>query len=355
MRTALLSCVAVSLLAACSSSKNDPAPTGTSNPGGSSSVGGGSVGGSSATGGAAVGTGGATVGTGGNGAGPVGTGGGPVGTGGSGAGAAAGVSGSAGTAGSGGATCAPDCAKAGNTCCNGVCVNTDNDIHNCGTCGTTCDQSPAFCAMGTCGKPPCMTTQDCGVGNACCGSACCQTGQLCCDIPGPVSQGVKCVAPTDAGTCPVGCKQCKCNSPDTPIATPFGNRPIASLHEGDLVYSLDHGRVVAVPITRTHSIEAPNHVVVRVTLESGMVLEISAPHPTVDGRTFGELRAGDALDGVRIVEARQVAFRFARTYDILPASDSAAYFAGGVLIGSTLGAPVTRPANESRMASSQAW
>jgi hypothetical protein len=128
-----------------------------------------------------------------------------------------------------------------------------------------------------------------------------------------------------------------CNSPDTPIATPRGERPIASLHEGEEIYSVDHGRVVVTTIARIHRAEAPGHSVIRVSLATGRVLAISAPHPTADGRTFGELRQGDTLDGVRIVSVERVAYTELYTYDILPASDSATYFAGGVLIGSTLG------------------
>ena len=74
-------------------------------------------------------------------------------------------------------------------------------------------------------------------------------------------------------------------------------------------------------------------------LEGGAVLEISAPHPTADGRTFGDLRAGDTLDGVRIIAAETIPYAHAFTYDILPASDSGTYIAGGVLIGTTLSPP----------------
>lgn len=75
----------------------------------------------------------------------------------------------------------------------------------------------------------------------------------------------------------------------------------------------------------------------RVELTNGSVLEISAPHPTADGRTFGELRTNDLLGGVRIGRVVVVPYEHAFTYDILPASDSGTYYAGGVLIGSTLG------------------
>ena len=46
------------------------------------------------------------------------------------------------------------------------------------------------------------------------------------------------------------------------------------------------------------------------------------------------------LDGIRVVSAELVPYTHSHTYDILPASDTGAYYAGGVLIGSTLRAPV---------------
>jgi hypothetical protein len=108
------------------------------------------------------------------------------------------------------------------------------------------------------------------------------------------------------------------------------------LREGDLVYSVDHGRVVAVPVRGTTSVPAPDHVVVQVTLAGGRVIEVSPRHPTADGRTFAELRGGGTIDGVTIVDVRAIPYAHERTYDILPDSDTATYFAGGVLIGSTL-------------------
>lgn len=131
--------------------------------------------------------------------------------------------------------------------------------------------------------------------------------------------------------CPV------CASPDTPIATLHGDREIASLEVGDRVLSVDHGRVQEVPILEIHRTPVQNHHVIHVELSTGSVLEISALHPTADGRSFGDLRAGDKLGGVEIERTSIVSYRQPFTYDILPASDSGTYFAGGVLIGSTLG------------------
>lgn len=115
--------------------------------------------------------------------------------------------------------------------------------------------------------------------------------------------------------------------------------PIASLHKGDLVYSVDHGHIAAVPIARTNRAPAHHHVVMRFELANGSTLEISGGHPTADGRHFADLDRGDLLGGVRILRARAVAYHHAFTYDILPASDTGTYFAGGVLIGSTLAPP----------------
>jgi len=187
--------------------------------------------------------------------------------------------------------------------------------------------------MGVCGTPPCEG-QDCKA--TCCGSACCGAGQLCCDQYGPIVTNMpSCQDPVN-GTCPAGCPSCLCASPDTPIATPSGNRPIAALAAGDLVYSVDHGAVVAVPILRTHRNPAHDHHVVRVTLANGTVLEISPRHPTADGRTFGDLHAGDVLDHVRVTAAELIPYAHPFTYDILPASETHTYYAGGALIGTTL-------------------
>ena len=148
---------------------------------------------------------------------------------------------------------------------------------------------------------------------------------------------LRCTMPMN-GTCPPGCPACICASPDTPIATPSGSKPIAALGEGDMVYSIDHGQVIAVPIRQTKRVAVAHHVVVRVVLANGSTLEISAPHPTADGRHFGDLRAGDTLGGVAVRGVSLEPYAHDFTYDILPASDTGTYFAGGAIVGSTLAA-----------------
>ncbi len=250
-------------------------------------------------------------------------------TGGTATGGAAGTGGS-GTGGTAG--CTPACGE-GRECCAGECVNPANDPHNCGTCGTRCTGDD-YCTGGECVPPPCSTTCTSG---SCCGEECCAAGQICCDPQGPLDTGPHCTPPSDQETCPQGCAPlCICASPDTPIATPSGDRPIVSLRVGDLVYSVDGAAVKAVPLVLVHRTAVEQHRVVRVKFSNGTKLEISAGHPTADGRTFGDLRAGGMLDQKRIQSAELVPYGHEYTYDILPDSDSGTYFAGGELIGSTL-------------------
>jgi hypothetical protein len=119
---------------------------------------------------------------------------------------------------------------------------------------------------------------------------------------------------------------------------------------GDLVYSVDHETVIAVPIAVASRRPVRNHVVPKVTLGNGETLQISARHPTADRRTFGDLRAGDKLGGQRVTSVQIVTYEHQFTYDILPASDTGFYFAGGALIGSTLAPKATELACEGPLA-----
>jgi len=70
-----------------------------------------------------------------------------------------GGTGGGGTGGSGGGTgkpCAVLCTM-GFICCDGQCVNTRNDIRNCGACGNACTAPDDFCDGQKCAPPPCST------------------------------------------------------------------------------------------------------------------------------------------------------------------------------------------------------
>ena len=290
---------------------------------------GGSHGGGGAQGGSAAGGSGGTsaAGTSGTNGGRGGSGGGSAGRGGT----------SGGSGGAGGRVpCETDANCQGFKCCAGVCVNAGNDILNCGMCGNTCGGAHPYCANGTCQTiwPCTLVGAACNTGSTCCGGGCCTGTQICCTVrEGPTVTG--CFEPVN-GTCPTGCSACTCAAPATPIATPAGDRPIADLKVGDLVYSIDHGSLAIVPIKLVHRQPVTgSHRVVELKLAHGATLSIRPLHPTADGRHFSDLAAGDLVDGVRVIAARLVDYDQPFTYDILPDSDSGTYFAGGTLIGST--------------------
>jgi hypothetical protein len=202
-----------------------------------------------------------------------------------------------------------------------------------------CDRSGACVATSTpdCTQPASCdlaSVNSCGTGQACCAVGRCgpvQTDQGMCEPADPMTGGcMRCACETQPGGCP------RCNSPDTPIATPEGERPIAELREGDLVLSMHAGKLVAVPVLATRSVQVFNHAVVRLVLDNGRTLEVSGSHPTGDGRRLDALRPGDALGGPRVQAIELVPYEHDRTYDILPASDTGTYLAGGALMGSTL-------------------
>jgi hypothetical protein len=161
------------------------------------------------------------------------------------------------------------------------------------------------------------------------------------------SDGTQCVAasgPTASGQCRGDdgtCFACRCAAPDTAIATPSGERPIADLRPGDLVYSVDGEEIRAVPIVRINRTPVANHRVRQVTFDNGHSIEMTAGHPLADGRPLSALRAGSELTGGIVVAVTSIPYAHDATYDILPLSTSGAYFASGVLVGSTLGgAPI---------------
>ncbi len=252
-------------------------------------------------------------------------------------GAANGGAANGGAAGVGGAsTCTTTSCGQGLSCCAGKCVNLENDILNCGSCGTRCASDVPYCS-GTCTKPPCESGAGCSNGQTCCGTQCCGAGQLCCTVNHGVST-TSCVDAVD-GTCPTGCPACVCAAPDTPIATPTGDRPIAELRVGDLIYSVSGRGVVVVRVLEVNRVPVNRHVMLEIEFANGTKLRLSPGHPSFERRKLEELAAGDRLDGALIRSIRRVPYGEAFTYDILADSETGAYFAGGVLMGSTLARP----------------
>ncbi len=127
-----------------------------------------------------------------------------------------------------------------------------------------------------------------------------------------------------------------CASPDTMVATPDGERPISDLRMGDLVLSVDHGALRVVPLRATQRVPVLAHHVVRITLSSGRVVEMSEGHPTAEGVPFRALAPGMRLGDATIASLELVPYEYDATYDILPASDTGTYVAAGALVGTTM-------------------
>ncbi len=113
---------------------------------------------------------------------------------------------------------------------------------------------------------------------------------------------------------------------------------VEDLRVGDAIWTTDErGDRVAAPLVAIGSTPVPaTHEVVRLALDDGRVMLVSPGHPTADGRRVGDLVVGDALDGSRVIRTERSRYGGGATFDVLPASASGAYWANGVLLGSTL-------------------
>ena len=119
-----------------------------------------------------------------------------------------------------------------------------------------------------------------------------------------------------------------------------------------MVYSIHRGQLAIVPVVRTRRTEVSD-TGRAAGLAERLGLQISPGHPTVDDRRFDTLVRGERIDGVEILTV-DIVHGHDATYDILPDSDTGAYFAGGVLIGSTLaGAPLSTQMRASQLASAR--
>jgi hypothetical protein len=138
--------------------------------------------------------------------------------------------------------------------------------------------------------------------------------------------------PSQGPPCPI------CLARGTLIDTPDGPVAVEQLHTGMIVWTTDaQGRQVAAQIALVGSTPVPaTHRVVRLVLADGRSLDVSPGHPLADGRRVGDLRAGDQVGGSTVASAELVAYGGGATFDLLPAGPTGAYWANGVLIGSTL-------------------
>lgn len=129
-----------------------------------------------------------------------------------------------------------------------------------------------------------------------------------------------------------------CLAANTLIDTSSGAIPVQQLREGTQVWTVDkfNNRVVGV-VQKTSKVQVPlTHKMVRLILNNGRELFVSPGHPTIDGRTVGDLNQGDLYDGSSVTSNERVSYSDGATYDILPSGDTGFYWANGILVGSTL-------------------
>jgi hypothetical protein len=129
-----------------------------------------------------------------------------------------------------------------------------------------------------------------------------------------------------------------CLARGTRIAIPGGDAAVETLRPGETVWSVDaNGRRIPVVIIEVGSTPVPpTHELVRLVLADGREVDASPGHPLADGRSIGSLQPGDAVDGSTVVSADRVPDSDGRTFDVLPAGPTGAYWADGILLGSTL-------------------
>jgi len=138
--------------------------------------------------------------------------------------------------------------------------------------------------------------------------------------------------PSGGPNCPI------CLARGTRIATPDGDVLVEELSPGMPVWTVDaDGNRMAAIILRVGSAPVPaTHQVVRLTLDDGRTLSASPGHPLPDGRRLGDLRRGDQVDGAMVLRADLVSYGEPRTFDLLASGATGAYWANGILLGSTL-------------------
>jgi hypothetical protein len=138
--------------------------------------------------------------------------------------------------------------------------------------------------------------------------------------------------PAERLPCPI------CLGAETRIATPKGLVRVSEQKRGDQIWTRgrDGTRHAAMVLKTTRRTFPHSFPLVRLVLEDGRRLTVSARHPTAEGRPVGGLALGSLLDGSRIKALTTVSEPPGATYDLLPSGPTGTYWADGVLLRSTL-------------------
>ncbi|MEA2675071.1 MAG: hypothetical protein QOI92_2263 [Chloroflexota bacterium] len=129
-----------------------------------------------------------------------------------------------------------------------------------------------------------------------------------------------------------------CLARGTLIDTPNGEVAVDALRLGDPVWTLDaSGNRIAGTVIALGSTTAPaDHRVIRLTLADGRTVTASPGHPLADGRIFGELALGDAVDGSSVAALESLPYSGGETFDLVASGPTGFYLSSGIPLGSTL-------------------
>lgn len=129
-----------------------------------------------------------------------------------------------------------------------------------------------------------------------------------------------------------------CLAGNTLIDTPSGLVAVKDLQVGMPIWTTDKsGNRVSGIIIKTSRVQVlPTHQMVHLVLSDGRELFVSHGHPTINGRTIGDLEPGDLYDDVSVINTERVSYSDGATYDVLPSGETGFYWANGILLDSTL-------------------
>jgi len=230
--------------------------------------------------------------------------------------------------------------------------------------GTACSSANPSCVpthtiiQGECklkGGNGCSVDSDCVAGNLCQNNSCMSPIGRQCSGPGDTTCSVNFECVEGCGppvvrypdntppsyfcqlkgyrrNCPI------CLSKNTLIDTPQGAIPVQEMRKGTPVWTITASgkRIKGVVIETGKAQVPPEHKMVELILDDGRTLLVSPGHPTADGRSAGDLAAGDIYEGAKVSASKRVPYGNEATYDILPSGETGFYWANGILLGSTL-------------------
>jgi len=129
-----------------------------------------------------------------------------------------------------------------------------------------------------------------------------------------------------------------CLAKNTLIDTLQGTVPIQDLKIGTPIWTVNKSgeRVIGFVNLVSKTAVPLDHQMVNLILKDGRTLLVSPGHPTIDGRTVGDLAVGDLYDNSQVLSAERVSYTKEYTYDILPDGETGFYFANGILLDSSL-------------------